>query len=439
MRKSIIGIARYGSGSSARIALFVAITVGSSYLVAKVVAVLDGPSGVGFLGAIMGAVSLLITFSALGLPSAIPVLQRGSLNQPESMRTLRRTSVLFLASIPILLLISMFLVKQLDKEGAVFVQQTFSLFVAGMAAIGTLLVSAVEARYRSPVQAALTSMLSALSSAVVTAVFLLCFHNIDLLSAIAIGSLVSLLVLSVRILQLRSVIHGLPNGVSGQEAPSYQRIIRFAIPMWLSSLGSNFAWSIFPIFALTLLGSTSAGYLKADLSLSMLLFYLGDAWRTYKTYPELARHFHDSKGFSQVLKSARKQISFGLVPLGVLLQVAAPLLLWILYSSEFIGMALGVGILSLAAIFRVALYTNLSIFAVHHRVRIQVFCEWAFAVALLGALVVVWLTQSGIYTYMSALLVASLITFLITELIAKAYRLPSVIFTNREMRASTNG
>ncbi len=422
-------------GNSVRIALATALATGSSYAVSKVVAVQMGPTGIGLLGAIMGSISLIASLSNLGIPTALPAIQQASLNYEGAAVLLRRSLVVVGLAVPLasLLLLTMGFEKHLSNAG-----DFLWLSLAGFVAVALLITASLDSMYCGGAAAATTTMKSAVASTSASCLLLLLIPGITILTAIGLGSLASLTLLIhhwssflTRARQTRLKDSPTPRSPTH----SWRMISRLSLGIWAGSIGANIAWGAFPVVTLIVIGSADSGQLKAALSLSMLVFYVGSSWVINVTYPALSKSVGDIRIAREVTVNARNRVLLLLVPAGIGLQIFSPWILQLLYSDQFSQATLLVGPLVVAAIIRTLTLLNVYSLSAQRTVRAQALTEWCFALSLAIATAIAALFHPSAIWFATGLAIASLVSLCTSEVLMRHHHLPSVLGQRGALRS----
>lgn len=400
-----------------------------AYLLAKIVAVTNGAVGLGLLGGVFGAIAFIGSLGALGLAMALPVSSARSNDRGLPRRYfLSATSVLFLV-VPLVVLVSA--ISGLLPRLADYPLTVFDYCWIGIATLATLeiqLVAAVVAVLAGAREAAWASLFGTGAGALTSAFLIGWMPEIALPQAIGIGGLVSLFACGVLMWR-----HGLLWKSESSTRAELQTTAYFglSVRMWLASLGSNMAWGIYPILALGSLGAAGAGLLRAALSLSTLVLYVGTSLVTYWVVPRIAPLIKDPLPLAEHFRSIRNRVVLWQIFLAVGISVTSPLLLIILFSQEFVAAASLVAILSISMAFRVFSLVNSSLLVAGQHTKVQALIEWLSAFILVASSLIAYVTQAHAVWYAAAMGISSLVAFGVSELLSRRFNYPSVLKAGR--------
>jgi hypothetical protein len=400
-----------------------------AYILAKIVAVTHGTAGLGLLGGVFGAIAFIGALGALGLAMALPVSLASSSDEGLPRKYfLIATSVLFLF-VPLVVVVSA--ISGLLSRLADYPLTVSDYCWIGIATLATLeiqLVAAAVAVRIGAREAAWTSLFGTGAGALTSALLIGCMPGIALPLAIGIGGLVSLSACGVLTLRHRLLRKSESCIRSELQAAAY---FGLSVRMWLASLGSNMAWGIYPILALGSLGAAGAGLLRAALSLSTLVLYIGTALVTYWVVPKIAPFIMDPITLYEHFRLIRNRVVLWQIFLAVGISVASPILLIILFSQDFVAAASLVAILSIAMVFRVLSLVNSSLLVAGQHTKVQALIEWLSAFILVASSLIAYATQAHAVWYAVAMGISSLAAFGVSEVLSRRFNYPSVLKAGR--------
>lgn len=424
-------IRRMLSRPTVRISAATGLTAASAYVVSKATAITHGPVGVGVLGASLGAISLILAIGNLGFPSALPAAVR------RDKRRSVAVSVLLWAS-----LVAALLVVAASVAFAVFGRR-FAAFagigvadigwlgIAGFAALLVVILSVLGSVFLGSTYSAVIILASSAASALISSAILLRSPGASIPMALGVGSIGSLVVAAIG----SAPFFQLRNGVGDPDDRfSWIRLVRLALSMWVAALGSGIAFAVYPVLAFAGLGDFDSGLLKAAMSISISVFYVGNAWITSHFYPMLASVSGSDVHTSEVLVAARRRTIRILAPATALVAIAAPALLWVLFTHEFVAAWPAVVVLTVGSFIRVVTALNVAAMTAARGVRGQAATEWVFATIFVGVSFVAVVTGAGIWAYLAAFIFAVLAAVITSEMILRRSGLPSFMRAGARVR-----
>lgn len=424
--------------STSYLAAAAAATSASSFLVAKAVAVTGGVVEVGVLAAFMGVASLIVALGNLGMPYVFPTQLTAGLT---TRVWLQASAVVALAS----------LVMAATATGLLMVTPIVDLTsggrgsstglvlwasVYGVATLALLNVNAATAQIKGGKHSALNNAASYAAIAVV-AVLLVSAAKVPVEVAMGVAALVALCYLTIVWLHLTVVVVRRPPEALPVTDFSSMALLKNGLGTWLTTLLPGVVWAAVPLVVVASLGLAEGGMFRASLTIGMLLVTLGNVWVAYLTFPQLIRASANPGQEAQVLKRAGQRHLLVLLPMAAVLIAASPLLLVLLYSSEFEPAWVLVPLTAGYAFVQVAVEVNYAIFKSKTAIRRQMIGTSLQAGTLLCLLVAGIAVHAPLWYFTGSLTISALVGLVVSELQLMRFGSPSICVPKRGRLSSS--
>ena len=420
---------RYVKGPTFVISFATTASVGSAYLVSKVTALTQGPVGVGILGAALGLISLMLGIGQFGIPGALPAAIRRDRSRSVALRALAGTSVLtlmlVLATGSAILILG---VVRIGLPDSTSVTQVVWLTFTAAVGLEAIIVTVLLSIFVGPKTSSVVGMCTVLVSSAATSMVLAFRHEISIPEALGVGGIAGLVTLGFGAIGLVT----LPHFSQDPDDPfSWARFARLAVTIWSGSVGSGIAFALFPLLALVGLGAAGAGLLKAAMSIGIGVFYLGSGWMQAHYYPSLAREAHREKATAHIVAECRGRALQILLPVAIIVAITAPIIVRLLYTRQFSGAALAIGVFAFASLIRVMTAVNVAVSNAHRKMGALAVTEWSFAAFLVAGTVFAVSARASLNWYLTAFSIATMSSFLISEIALIRVGLPSFLRARR--------
>lgn len=404
----MIRLKRLAGSSTGIIFASTGVASGSSYLVSKAIAVTSGTSGLGLYGAAIGMVSLTLAVGQLGVPNALPALIGTALS-----RRLSRQLLLTLFSTS--LLVAIVATAILGIAQSIFdSRDVIALGVLGLAGLQVVFYSVISAVFIGPRFSAATSALSVTVSNLISSLAFILAPTTSIPIGLACGAVGSM---SISAYVAVVIVRRGGDPSINPSSLSWRKLVGNSSVAWLSNLFAGGALALYPIAAVTLFGSSDAGLVKAGLSLSAVILYLGNGSITHHRYPSMARE--SGNQVSRAKRHAMKRTAQSLLPLTAILSLLSPVLLLVLFSEEFVEAWWLVPVFATAYFMRVLTGLNTAMMSVIGRNDLRALTELAFSISLVAWMFWSFQNQTSLSTFAVGLLIASLASLLFSMAVTR--------------------
>lgn len=314
------------------------LSLAASVIVAKVLAILIGPDGVGLLGvmqSMVGITGMVVGFGvATGLVRSLAsALRSGDAEEVGSLRHAALVIVLATGTVSVILLavgrdwIASTILGDPGRAGDVLLLAT-AVVLSALAGVELAIING----YHRIETLTFGGLLGALAASAAMVAFVAVRREDGIAPAIVAGAAASLVIS----IALRARIIGVSSRLAGRDglAAAMRSLLRFGGPYTASAIVGTGAQLLVPIIVLNQLGQTEAGHYRAasTIAVGYLAFLLTSFAQDY--YPRIAAARPEE--LVELIEQRMRLVMAIAAPIILATLALAPLVVRLLYSDEFL-------------------------------------------------------------------------------------------------------